>query len=226
MVGLIFWLFIQPKIKNKAQAPGTSTTGRVTYWNNSRSWSLLFFFGVGTGAFMLILAWLPAFYVSLGKSREFSGYLLASFTLIELITAFIISILINRYPDRRGPLLLSLMLVIAGLACLIVAPLTLTWVAISLLGIGIGLLFPLSLIITMDHVNDPKQAGDFSAFVTGGGYIIASTMPFFAGWIRDYFSDLTHAWLLMGGGVCILIVLAIRYSPASYIHFRDQSKTH
>lgn len=223
IIGLVLWSLVQLSLKNTNQLPTPAINQNTAYWNNnSRSWSLLLFFGIGTGAFMLILAWLPAFYVSLGKSPALSGYLLATFTLIELITAFIISSIIHRFPDRRGPLLASLILVIIGLGCLVLAPLQAMWIAVSLLGVGIGLLFPLSLIITVDHANDPKQAGDLSALVTGGGYIIASTMPFLAGWIRDYFSHLSQAWLIMGVGICLLFVMAIRYSPESYVTFRER----
>jgi cyanate permease len=53
-------------------------------------------------------------------------------------------------------------------------------------GLGIGSLFPLSLIVTLDHADDPARAGRLTAFVQGGGYIIASIMPFVAGWMRSY----------------------------------------
>lgn len=114
IAGLALWWAINARIRDRNTHPATATTTHSPYWKHHRSWSLLLFFGLGTGAFMLILAWLPAFYVSLGKSPEFSGYLLASFTLIELITAFVISGVIHHYPDRRGPLLVSLTLVIGG----------------------------------------------------------------------------------------------------------------
>ncbi|MBB1486162.1 MFS transporter [Oceanospirillum sediminis] len=222
LAGLALWLVMLNSIAHSEPEQSREVEEKIAYWKKQRSWSLLFFFGIGTGAFMLILAWLPPYYTSLGETQVFSGYLLAGFTLIELVTAFLISGLIHRYPDRRGPLVLSLTLVISGLACLIVAPLPLMWAAVGLSGVGIGLLFPLSLIITVDHIENPKQAGDLSAFVTGGGYLIASLAPFLAGIIRDQFSDLTQAWLAMGGGIVTLVFLAIRYSPDSYLSFRKQ----
>lgn len=65
------------------------------------------------------------------------------------------------------------------------------------------------------------MAGDFTAFVQGGGYIIASFMPLIAGALRDVFADLTQAWLLMALGIMGLILLALRYSPDSYLTFRQ-----
>lgn len=218
LIGLFFWLFMRPHTKAHHQTT-SSNNNRISFWKNSRSWSLLLFFGIGTGAFMLILAWLPPYYVEQGATREFAGYLLASFTLVELVTALVISTFIHRYPDRRGPLLLCLIIVIMGLIGLLVLPLSFALIATGLLGVGIGILFPLSLIITVDHISDPRQAGDFTAFVTGGGYIIASLVPLLAGWIREQFSDLSQIWLIMILGMIALIFMALRYSPISYKYF-------
>lgn len=88
--------------------------------------------------------------------------------------------------------------------------------ACLLLGIGIGALFPLSLIVAMGHLDDPAQAGMLAAFVQGGGYLIASFMPLLAGVLRDRFARLTQAWIVMLAGAVVLLALAMRFSPASY----------
>lgn len=196
--------------------PLAAPSGRAGFWRNRRAWALMLFFGVGTGAYTLVLAWLPPFYVSLGRDAATGGYLLAGLTLTEVLAGLAVSALASRFPDRRAPLLLVLTSLLAGLACLIEAPLTLALPAIVLLGLGIGSLFPLSLILTLDHVDEPKRAGDLAAFVQGGGYLIASLMPFLAGWIKDSARDLTGAWILMAAGVLLLIVMAAGFSPASY----------
>lgn len=102
------------------------------------------------------------------------------------------------------------------MVCLLIAPATLVYPAILFIGIGIGSLFPLSLILTLSHCKDPSRAGDLVAFVQGGGYLIASFMPLLAGIIRDHFSDLTYAWGLMLIGTLLLILLSIQFSPKSY----------
>ncbi len=94
--------------------------------------------------------------------------------------------------------------------------LKLALLACLLLGIGIGALFPLSLIVAMDHLDDPAQAGMLAAFVQGGGYLIASFMPLLAGILRDRFASLTEAWIVMLAGAVVLLALAMRFSPASY----------
>ncbi|MFM2088286.1 MAG: hypothetical protein RLZZ237_3155, partial [Pseudomonadota bacterium] len=120
-----------------------------------RAWLLMVFFGIGTGAYTLVLAWLPPFYTELGWSAAESGLLLGGLTLVEVLAGLVVSSIINRFPDRRILLLTVLLSVLAGLACLILAPAQLAIPAMVLLGIGIGSLFPLSLIVSMDHVRDP-----------------------------------------------------------------------
>ncbi|WP_313700314.1 MFS transporter [Achromobacter sp.] len=186
------------------------------FWRNLRAWELMMFFGIGTGAYTLVLAWLPPFYTSLGWEPSAAGFLLGGLTLAEVMAGLAVSAWIGRFPDRRKPLAAVLTILICGLACLILAPLKLALLACLLLGIGIGALFPLSLIVTMDHVDDPAQAGMLAAFVQGGGYVIASFMPLLAGVLRDRFSSLTEAWIVMLAGAVMLLALALRFSPASY----------
>lgn len=180
-----------------------------------RAWLLMVFFGIGTGAYTLVLAWLPPFYTELGWSAADSGLLLGGLTLVEVLAGLAVSSVINRFPDRRILLLSVLLAVLGGLACLIVAPAQLAIPAVILLGCGIGALFPLSLIVSMDHVVEPASAGALLGFVQGGGYIIASSMPFIAGLIRQQSSSLAQAWMVMAGGVAVLLLIALRFAPGT-----------
>lgn len=199
-------------------------SGRPTFWRNPRSWSLLVFFGIGTGAFMLVMAWLPAYYVQLGQSARRGGDLLATMTSIEALTALGLAIWIHHFTDRRPPLVGSLILVFGGLVCLLVSPIILALPAVVSLGLGIGILFPLSIIVTVDHIADASQAGDLAAFVQGGGFVIAGLAPLGAGTLRDIFYGLEPAWSIMALSIVAAIVLALRYSPSSYSSFRAEGE--
>lgn len=181
--------------------------------HSPRAWLLMTFFGIGTGAYTLVLAWLPPYYVELGLSANQGGLLLGLLTLAEVAAGLAVSAWIGRFPDRRGPLLVVLSLVLAGLAGLILAPIPLALPVVIVLGLGIGALFPSSLIVTMDHAANPAEAGTLMGFVQGGGYIIASTMPLVAGILRKQLSALSYAWAVMAVGVLILMVMASRLTP-------------
>ncbi len=186
------------------------------FWRYRRAWSLMVFFGIGTGVYTLILAWLPPFYIELGQSRQLAGDLLAGLTLTEVIAGMIVAGVVGKYHDRRPLLLAALGCTLVGLAIIITAPVSLALGAIVLLGLGVGALFPLSLILAMDHFENPEFSGDLAAFVQGGGYMIASLMPFLAGWVKREFTNLSLAWVAVFVTVFFITLLAFRFSPTSY----------
>ncbi|WP_085674214.1 MULTISPECIES: MFS transporter [unclassified Pseudomonas] len=208
LLGLLAWLFAV------GRHPVSRSDARLPY-RNGRAWLLLLFFGLGTGAYTLVLAWLAPFYVELGWTAADAGYLLAALTLTEVIAGLLVSAFIQRYPDRRQPLTMVIILLLVGLACLMIAPLQLAIVATLCLGLGIGALFPLSLIVTLDHADSPAQAGALLAFVQGGGYLIAASVPLMAGVVRDHLSSLHWAWGIMVIGTLLLLGLSALLRPTS-----------
>lgn len=190
-----------------------ATDPELPFWRQGRAWRLILIMGLGTSAYTLMLAWLPPFYIDLGEPRATAGYLLSGMTAAEVTAGLLVSLTIGRFPDRRGPILTALVLALAGLASLVVAPLSMAVPIVILLGLGIGAIFPLSLILAMDQIDDPARSGDLLAFVQGGGYIIASLSPLGAGLLRDHMADLTQAWVLMGIGVTLLGVMTLGFQP-------------
>lgn len=185
-----------------------------------RGWLLLAFFGLGTGAYTLVLAWLPPFYMQLGWSAEAAGALLGALTFAEVVAGIAVSAWIGRSPDRRPALFMAIGALLAGTLCLCIAPISCAWPATLLAGLGIGALFPLSLIVAMDHGETSEDAGAIVAFVQGGGYLLAAILPLVAGLIRANLSDLTPAWWLMAALCLALAVLAVPLRPGCRISFQ------
>ncbi|MBD9397176.1 cyanate transporter [Pseudomonas sp. PDM11] len=205
-----------------ADEPNANSSGApLNPWRSPRAWLLMAFFGVGTAGYTLVLAWLPPYYTSLGWSAESSGLLLAALTLCEVAAGLLASSLLARCPDRRLLLGFVLTCLLLGLIALVVAPLALVAVICVLIGIGIGALFPLSLVVAQDHLDDPRQTGDLLAFVQGGGYLIAATSPLLAGLLRQYTNDLRLSWLMMAAATLLLMIMAARFKPGSG-HFRTR----
>ena len=188
---------------------------QLNVWRSPRAWLLMSFFGVGTAGYTLVLAWLPPYYTGLGWSAQSSGLLLAALTLCEVFAGLLVSSLLPRYPDRRVLLAVVLVALLVGLLGLIFTPLQLVVPICILLGIGIGALFPLSLVVAQDHLDDPRQTGDLLAFVQGGGYLIAATAPFLAGLLRQHTADLRLSWLAMAVATLVLMSMAARFAPGS-----------
>ncbi|WP_370513531.1 MFS transporter [Pantoea sp. M_4] len=207
LVTLLIWLI------TVRRSPQVSVASEAMTLPAPRTLLLTLFFGIGTGAYTLVLAWLPPFYIQLGWSARHSGYLLAALTLTEVVAGFIVTATLQRFPDRRPLLLGVLTLLLLGLLSLVFYPNTMPLLSALLLGTGIGALFPLSLIVTLDHARSAREAGTLLSRVQGGGYLIAALMPLVAGWVRDSGLSLTQAWLIMSAGVVLLMVVARRFRP-------------
>ncbi|RQQ53306.1 MFS transporter [Burkholderia stagnalis] len=178
-----------------------------------RAWRLALFFGIATGAYTLVLAWLPPYYMRLGWSPAAAGGLLGGVTLAEVVAGLTVSATIDRVPDRRPALLAAIAALFVGLVLMLAAPQALALPVALLMGAGIGALFPLSLIVTVDHAATPADAASLTGFVQGVGYLIAGLFPFAAGVVRQRLADLTPAWAAMACLCVVLCALAAGFGP-------------
>ncbi len=189
---------------------------RLRYPRHGRSWLLAAYFGLGTAGYTCVLAWLAPFYVELGWSAQRAGLLLGFLTAMEVVSGLLAPALANRGRDRRPVLVGLLLAILAGLLGLVLAPLPGAWLWAALLGLGIGGLFPLSLIVCLDHLENPRQAGGLAAWVQGVGYLIAGLSPWLAGLLRDAFGQFAGAWLALAGAMLVLLALSLRFDPSRY----------
>lgn len=215
-LALLFWLS-----QRGALGGLTSDSGkRESHFANSRSWLLAIFFGLGTASYTCVLAWLAPYYVEKGWSEQNAGLLLGFLTAMEVISGLVTPAIASRSQDRRLVLIGLLLLIIAGFSGLIVAPQQFSLLWPCLLGLGIGGLFPMSLIVSMDHLDNPRRAGNLTAFVQGIGYLIAGLSPLLAGLIRDRLSSFEWAWAGLAGLMALMILMALRFNPRHYAkHF-------
>ncbi|MDN7441347.1 MFS transporter [Burkholderia cepacia] len=194
-----------------AAGPASATHARPS--RSPRAWRLALFFGIATGAYTLVLAWLPPYYMRLGWSPTAAGSLLGGVTLAEVVAGLTISATIDRLPDRRPALHAAIASLFVGLLVMLAAPEALALPAALLMGAGIGALFPLSLIVTVDHAATPADAASLTGFVQGIGYLIAGLFPFAAGIVRQHLADLTPAWVAMACLCVALFALAAGFAP-------------
>ncbi|AIO32287.1 major Facilitator Superfamily protein [Burkholderia cenocepacia] len=199
------------RVASVRPAAATAVDARAS--RSPRAWRLALFFGIATGAYTLVLAWLPPYYMRLGWSPTAAGTLLGGVTLAEVVAGLTISATIDRVPDRRPALHAAIASLLLGLVLMLAAPERLALPAALLLGAGIGALFPLSLIVTVDHAATPADAASLTGFVQGVGYLIAGLFPFAAGIVRQHLADLTPAWVAMACLCVVLFVLAAGFAP-------------
>lgn len=213
LLALVFWYAQRSALPPLPQA---GSGPQEAFFSNRRAWLLAIFFGLGTASYTCVLAWLAPYYVEQGWSEQNAGLLLGFLTSMEVISGLVTPAIANRRQDKRGVVAVLLVLIILGFCGLILSPQHWSLLWPCLLGLGIGGLFPMSLILSLDHLDNPRRAGGLTAFVQGIGYLIAGLSPLIAGMIRDQLGSFEWAWwsLMAVSGLMLLIVM--RFNPAHY----------
>ncbi|MFC5695888.1 CynX/NimT family MFS transporter [Pseudomonas sp. GCM10022186] len=199
--------------------PGAAptTVGRAaSFLRDRRAWLLALYFGLVNCGYMSMVAWLPAYYQQLGWTPTRSGSLLAFMTIFQVLAALAMPALAHRSSDRRPLLAVSLLAQAVGYCGLLWAPLGLSALWVALIGFGLGACFALSLILTLDHRRDPREAGQLAAFVQGVGFLINAVSPWLSGWLRELTGGFISAWLVLLVGVLLMLGVTRLFSPASY----------
>jgi CP family cyanate transporter-like MFS transporter len=218
LLALVFWWSQRRQLSSRVSA----ITGKDSFFAHSRAWLLAIFFGLGTASYTCVLAWLAPYYVEKGWSEQNAGLLLGFLTAMEVISGLVVPAIANRSRDRRVILMALLMLIIAGFCGLILSPQQLSLLWPCLLGLGIGGLFPMSLIVSLDHLDNPQRAGGLTAFVQGIGYLIAGLSPLLAGMIRDWLGSFEWAWWSLTAVMGVMLLMVWHFDPRHYArHFHS-----
>ncbi|RON55187.1 cyanate transporter [Pseudomonas frederiksbergensis] len=213
LLALGFWFAQRSAIP---QLPAAPKGRQESFAGNSRAWLLAIFFGLGTASYTCVLAWLAPYYVEKGWSEQNAGLLLGFLTAMEVISGLVTPAIANRSQDKRLVLAVLLALIMAGFCGLILSPERFSLLWPCLLGLGIGGLFPMSLIVSLDHLDNPRRAGGLTAFVQGIGYLIAGLSPLIAGMIRDQLGSFEWAWWSLAAVMAVMLVMVLRFNPKRY----------
>ena len=85
-----------------------------------------------------------------------------------------------------------------------------------LAGAGLGGCFALMMIVALEHLPGPREAGALSALMQGGGFLIASIPPWLVAVLHDRTGGFQAGWMFHIGCVAVVSVLTVRLAPWSY----------
>ncbi|MGU3307419.1 cyanate transporter [Pseudomonas sp. M5A4_2d] len=213
LLALVFWYAQRSVLPPLTHADAGA---QESFLGNRRAWLLAVFFGLGTASYTCVLAWLAPYYVEQGWSEQSAGLLLGFLTAMEVVSGLITPAIANRRQDKRGVVAVLLVLIIVGFGGLILSPQHVSLLWPCLLGLGIGGLFPMSLILSLDHLDNPRRAGGLTAFVQGIGYLIAGLSPLIAGMIRDQLGSFEWAWWSLTAVIVVMLLIVTQFNPKHY----------
>lgn len=192
------------------------STSATDFLKRPRTWLLMACFGLVNGGYSTVVAWLAPSYQEHGWTGAASGSLLAIMALCQAVAALLLPVLARGSNDLRPWLWLTLAMQAAGFAGLALCPEAVPVAWAILLGAGLGGCFALSMIVALDHLPDPAQAGALSALMQGGGFLIAAIPPWIVAVLHDLTGSFLTGWVLHLIGIAVVTVLYWRVAPRGY----------
>jgi len=192
--------------------------GSDTRWllRRRRTWLLMLAFGLMNGGYATMVAWLAPYYQEQGWSATHSGLLVAVVSVAQAAAAFVFPALVARHPDRRPWLWLTLACQAAGFAALAWQPDAAPMTAAVVLGVGIGGCFALFMVVALDHLHHPLQAGALNALMQGGGFMLTAAAPWVMARLHQATGGYHAGWLAQFGAVLVVALLVARFRPGHY----------
>lgn len=186
-------------------------------WGSATAWLLVVVFGLQSILFYGIIAWLPNVYVERGWSPADAGSLVALFNGIGLVTTISVPLVADRLGRRRPQLMVSSIASLLALGGVILVP-DAAYPMVAILGLALGIVFPLSLTLPLDVSDDPTTVGSVAAFMLFGGYILSSVGPLALGIARDASGDFVASLGLLLVVNVVLIGSVTFLSPTRLRH--------
>ena len=181
-----------------------------------RTWLLLISFGLMNGGYASTVAWLAPFYQTHGWSATQSGSLLAILSIAQAVSALAMPAFARRNVDRRPWVILALLLQIIGFTGLALWPDAMPTLNAIVLGLGLGGCFSLYMLVALDHLPIPTQAGALNSLMQGGGFILAALAPLVMAQLHQISGHWATGWLYQAGIAALVCVLVTRFDPKGY----------
>ncbi len=197
-----------------SQAPGASATSWLI--RRPRTWVLMACFGLVNGGYAAVVAWLAPYYQTHGMSAAASGTLVAILSIAQATAALALPALAARHADRRPWIAFALLCQIVGFSVLVWWPDAAPTLNAIVLGAGLGGCFSLMMVVALDHLHSPAQAGALNALMQGGGFILAATAPWVIAQLHDVTGRFESGWLYQLCAVGVVCVLVARLAPRRY----------
>ncbi len=217
LLALVPWITML--VRHRARTPDAiieeadaTILGRL--WKSSIAWALAGVFAVSSLNAYAMFAWLPQLLVdTAGVSPAQAGTLLALYASMGIPCALIIPILTARMTNV-GPLIyVGVFAFVAGDLGLLFAPETLTWLWVSLAGIG-PLFFPLALVLINLRTRTHAGAVALSSFVQSIGYTLGALGPLVFGLLHELSGGWTWPLIfLLTAALAIVIAGAVIGRP-------------
>ena len=203
LVAALPWLFVPVR---PGASRGTHTAVRLRSLTRSRlAWLMAAFFGLQAMQAYVIVGWTAQYLRDQGMSAHTAGFLVGLNALVVIPLNAVVPLGAVRQHWQRPMLSGFIACYLAGWTGLLLAPLTLTWLWVSLLGLGMGT-FAMVLTLFGLRGRTPESVSALSTVAQGWGYALAGVGPLLVGLLRGVTGGYAGMFVLVYIGVGLLLV--------------------
>jgi MFS transporter, CP family, cyanate transporter len=179
-IATLVWL---PQLRQPL--PGRRAAGAdIGLLRDWQAWQVTLFFGLQSALFYTLLSWLPTIYRDRGVSPDAAGAVLGVMSALGILGNFAAPMLAHRTGSARLVVLGTAALTALGLLGVFFVPNQLALVWATLLGIGTGGTFSVTLLLIATRAQDAVIAARLSGMAQGIGYMISALGPLTAGLVH------------------------------------------
>ncbi len=185
-------------------------------------WLLGLAFGLQSVLFYAAIAWLPSIYIERGWTTAEAATMNAAFAALGIVTTLSVPVIARWIRSRRAQLAIAASLCLIGalgIATGAAGPPSagangpVAYAAVLALGFGIGIFFPITLMLPVEVAHSPAASSALAALMLLVGYTFASVGPVLLGAVRDATGSFVVAgWLLVVVSVVMLATTSL-FSP-------------
>jgi CP family cyanate transporter-like MFS transporter len=179
---LVVWL---PQLRVPRPAGTRAAGADIGLLRQWQAWQITIYFGLQSAIYYTLLSWLPTIYRDHGTSPAAAGAVLAVVSGVGILGNFGAPLLANRFGNPRLAVLLTGGMTLLGLLGVLIAPSPLAFLWATLLGIGTGGTFSLTLFLMASRGRDAVIAARLSGMAQGIGYMISALGPLVAGLLHS-----------------------------------------
>jgi CP family cyanate transporter-like MFS transporter len=174
-----------------------SAGGDIGLLRDWRAWQITLFFGLQSALYYSLLSWLPTIYRDHGASPVAAGAVLAVLSTVGIAGNFAAPLLAQRTGNAPLVVVGCSVMILIGLGGVLFVPTVLPLAWATLLGIGTGGTFSLTLLLMASRAKDEVIARRLSSMAQGFGYMISALGPLLAGLLHSVSGGWTLAILGM-----------------------------
>lgn len=203
LVAVLPWFAVPAR---PGASAGRHTAVRMRTLVHSRlAWSMALMFGLQAMQAYVIIGWTAQYLRDQGMSAATAGLLVGLNAVIAIPVNAVVPPLTVRHRLQRPLLVAFIGCYLGGWTGLLVAPLTATWLWVSLLGLGLGT-FSMVLTLIGLRARTPESTAALSTVTQGCGYLLAAVGPLLVGILRGATGGYTGMFVLVYLGVVALLV--------------------